>query len=98
MSLLSLPRAPLAITAADYLQLLDWTGRQLAPGKRGRVTGDAPACLRAVDAEAARWAIRVRAIGSGYWRAVGSAEQLIALAQRIGQRWLKGVVLTERLG
>ena len=95
---LGVPRTPLAITTADYLQLLDWTGRQLVPGKRGWITGDAPACLRAVDADAARWTIRVRAIGSGYWRAVGSAEQLIALAQRIGQRWLKGVVLTERLG
>ena len=95
---LGVPRAPLAITTADYLQLLDWTGRQLAPGKRGRITGDAPACLRAVDADTARWPIRVRAIGSGYWRAVGSAEQLIAMAQRIGQRWLKGVRLAERLG
>ena len=96
--ILGVPRPSLAITTADYLQLLDWTGRQLAPGKRGRITGDAPACLRAVDTDAARWTTRVRGIGSGYWRAVGSAEQLIALAQRIGQRWLKGLRLAERLG
>lgn len=88
----------LAITTADYLQILDWTGRQLAPGKRGKITGDAPACLRAVDPDVARWTRRVRGIGSGYWRAVGSAEQLIALAKRIGQRWLKGLRLAERLG
>ena len=53
---------------------------------------------RMVDTDAARWTTRVRGIGSGYWRVVGSAEQLIALAQRIGQRWLKGLKLAERLG
>ena len=96
--ILGVPRPSLAITTADYLQLLDWTGRQLAPGKRGRITGDAPACLRAVDTDAARWTTRMRGVGSGYWRAVGSAEQLIALAHQIGQRWLKGLRWAERLG
>jgi REP element-mobilizing transposase RayT len=86
-----------AITTADYLQLLDWTGRQLAPGKRGRITGPAPASLRLVETDATRWITRVRGIGSGYWRAVGSAEQLMELANSIGQRWLKGLRLAERL-
>lgn len=89
---------PLALTTADYLQLLDWTGRQLAPGKRGRITGDAPACLRGLETNPEHWTTRVRGVGNGYWRAIGSAEQLIALAQRIGQRWLKGLKLAERLG
>ena len=96
--ILGVLQPPLAITTADYLQLLDWTGRQLAPGKRGRITGDAPACLRNLESKPERWATRVRAVGSGYWRAVGSAEQLIDLATQIGQRWLKGVRLAERLG
>jgi len=89
---------PLAVTTADYLQLLDWTGRQLAAGKRGRITGAAPACLRGIDTSPERWTRRVRGVGSGYWRAIGSAERLIALAQRIGQRWMKGLRLAERLG
>lgn len=89
---------PLAVTTADYLQLLDWTGRQFAAGKRGRITGAAPACLRGIDTSPERWTRRVRGVGSGYWRAIGSAEHLIALAQRIGQRWLKGLRLAERLG
>jgi REP element-mobilizing transposase RayT len=87
-----------AITTADYLQLLDWTGRQLAPGKRGRITGPAPASLRLVETDSACWITRVRGIGSGYWRVVGSVEQLMELAQRIGQHWLKGLRLAERLG
>ena len=96
--ILGVLRPPLAITTADYLQLLDWTGRQLAPGKRGRITGDAPACLRGLDTSPECWTTRVRGVGNGYWRAIGSGEQLIALAQQIGQRWLKGLRLAERLG
>ena len=80
------------------LQLLDWTGRQLVPGKRGHITGPAPDCLQKIDNNHDRWTTRVRAIGSGYWRVVGSAEDLIELAKQIGQRWLKGLRLAERLG
>ena len=89
---------PQAITTADYLQLLDWTGRQLSPHRRGRIIGEPPACLHGIDSSPTDWTTRVRGIGSGYWRAVGSAEQLIDLAVRIGQRWLKGLKLAERLG
>ena len=96
--ILGVLQPPLAITTADYLQLLDWTGRQLAPGKRGRITDKPPACLQAAGANPKHWANRVRAVGSGYCRAVGSAEQLIELATHIGQRWLKGLRLAERLG
>ncbi len=96
--ILGVLRPPLAISTADYLHLLDWTGRQLAPGKRGQITGDVPACLRRIDIDPTRWTTRVRGIGSGYWRAVGSAEALIALAEHIGQRWLKGLRLAGRLG
>ena len=50
-------------------------------------------CLRGLDTSPECWTTRVRGVGNGYWRAIGSAEQLIALAQRIGQRWLKGLRL-----
>ena len=96
--ILGVPRPALAMSTADYLHLLDWTGRALAPGKKGRISGDAPAALRRFESDPARWTTRVRGIGSGYWRVVGSAEALIALAERIGQQWLKGLRLAERLG
>jgi REP element-mobilizing transposase RayT len=38
------PDAP-ALTPAEYLAVVDWTGRQLRPGKRGRITGPPPAVL-----------------------------------------------------
>jgi hypothetical protein len=33
------------LTLAEYLQLLDWTGRQLKPGKRGAIPKNAPPIL-----------------------------------------------------
>jgi hypothetical protein len=75
----------------DYLQLVDWTGRQLAPGKRGVIRGSGPACLRALGADTQRWATEVRGVGSRYWRAVGSADALADLAAALGQRWMRGI-------
>ena len=81
----------LALSTAEYLQLLDWTGRQIAFGKRGRIAADAPSILNVIDRSPQRWAHRVLGIGNGYWRAVGTAEDLIGLAEHIGQRWMKGL-------
>ena len=86
------------ITAADYLQILDWTGRQLAPGKRGRLSPDAPAVLATIDHDGRRWTTRVAAFGSGWHRAAGPAQDLIALAERMGQQWLAGIRLVLKLG
>lgn len=104
-ALLARPLAPIAgaphpsfdLTVADYLHVLEWTGRTLAPGKRGRIEEQAPVALCIIDRDSARWAKRVAGFGSGWARAAGSAQDLIALAERLGQRWMKGVQLAARL-
>ncbi len=105
-ALLTAPLKPVAgslrpavdITTADYLHILDWTGRQLSPGKRARISADAPAILATIDRDGARWTTRVAAFGNGWHRAVGSAQDLLAIAERLGQQWLKGVRLALALG
>ena len=92
------PRPALPLSTADYLQILDWTGRAIASGKRGRIAHDAPAILLVIDSDAQRWAKRVEGFGSGWVRVAGSAHDLIALAERIGQQWLKGIRLALKLG
>jgi len=37
------------------------------------------------------WTMQVKRIGSGYWRAVGTAEELMEKAADIPQTWLCGV-------
>jgi hypothetical protein len=95
--ILGVLRPEFDITTADYLQVLEWTGRKLAPGKRGRITANVPAVLSVIDRDPDRWANRVAAFGSGWARAAGSAQDLIALAERLGQRWMKGVRLAVKL-
>ena len=81
------------ITQAEYIALVDWTGRQLHPGKRGKIAATEPPALRKLGLDAAHWTMKVKGIGSGYWRAVGTAEELMQKAKEIGQQWLCGVGL-----
>jgi len=85
------PSPVLSITTAQYIELVDCTGRQWHPGKRGVIAIDAPAALARLGLSADRWNLQVRAVGSTYWRAIGDSQALIDKATAIGQRWLKGV-------
>jgi hypothetical protein len=87
----------LPIRAGEYLELVDGTGRQLRDGKRGGIHKDVPPILQSLDPKSRRWIVRVNAVGSGYWRVVGEAQDLIAVAQGIGQRWVKGLGLAKKI-
>jgi REP element-mobilizing transposase RayT len=105
-TILTRPLAPIAgdlrrdcgLSTADYLQILNRTGRATAAGKRGRIADTAPVILSIIERNQRHWATRVVAFGSGWARAAGSAQDLIALAERLGQRWMKGLRLAARLG
>ena len=77
----------LPLTANQYLELVDWAGRQLHPGKRGRIRPDAPCPIAGVGATAIVLS-QVRGIESRYCRAIGSPQALRAKALAMGQRWL----------
>jgi REP element-mobilizing transposase RayT len=85
------PTSLVSCSNAAYLELLDWSGRQARPGKRGRIPGELPTVLAMLNAEPESWLADVQALERRFWRAVGSIDALGAVAARIGQRWLKGV-------
>jgi len=58
---------------------------------------NAPSALKKTGCSAERWPIQVKAVGSGYWRMIGSAEQLMDKAEAIGQRWLKGIAVARQI-
>jgi hypothetical protein len=80
------------IAVSDY-----YTGRQLRPNKRGRIAAAEPPALRRLGLDAEHWTMQVKGIGSGYWRAVGAIDELLAKAREMGQRWLCGVGLARAL-
>ena len=81
------------LSSAEYIELVDWTGRQLHPGKRGRIAAQEPPALRKLGLDATHWSMNVKGFGSGYWRAVGMAEELMQKAQQMGQKWHCGIGL-----
>jgi hypothetical protein len=76
----------------------DWTGRTLALVKRRRIAQSAPTTVSIISRNPTQWTTRVAAFGSGWARAAGSAQDLIVLAERLGQHWLKGLRTAAKLG
>jgi len=79
------------LSEADYIDFVDKTGRIMHPGKRGTIGAHEPPALRKLGLDMSHWTMQVKGIGSGYWRAVGTAEELMEKAAEIGQNWLCGV-------
>ena len=79
------------ISEADYIELVDFTGRELHPGKRGKIAAHEPKALTKLGLDKNHWTMRVKGIGSGYWRVVGEVEELIDKAKEVSQRTLFGI-------
>ena len=73
------------ISAADYIELADFTGREIHPGKRGNIAASEPNALTKLGLDKNHWTTRVKGIGLGYWRVVGELEELIDKAKEV--RW-----------
>lgn len=87
----------LAISERNHLDLVDHTGRQIHPGKRGTITGPPPAALARLGHSADRWRRQVLATNAGYVRVIGSADMLSEKASEIEQMWLRGIGLARLL-
>jgi REP element-mobilizing transposase RayT len=78
------------ISQRDYLQLIDWTGRQLHPEKSGRVSTKLPPILVRLNVDSRQWIREMNHYGKWYYRAVGSMHAMDMYCQHLGQQWLKG--------
>ena len=87
------------ISTREYIELVDATGRQWHPTKRGRITGRSPPVLIQLGIAADQWVKSVRAVKpeGGFCRAVGSEAALLDKAAAIGQRWLRGLGIARSL-
>ncbi len=78
MAIFQLPK----LSEAEYIEFVDQTARILHPGKRGVIGAYEPPALRKLGLDMQHWTMKVKGIGSGYWRAVG-------LAEKIRREWSK---------
>ncbi len=84
-------RALLPITLESYLELLDWTGRQLRAGTHGVIPLALGSILDRLQVSAESWLETVARFGRRFHRAVGFAAHLKVEAQRLGLTWLQGL-------
>ena len=82
---------------ADYLQLVDWTGRQWRDDKRGAIPASVPGLLRRLGASEENWLETVRHFRGGFHDYVGPAEALQRRGEALGRRWLRGIGACRRL-
>lgn len=85
------------LTVADYLEVIDWTARLTRADKRGAIDAAEPTIMRKLGLTERQWSTQVLGTETRYWRAIGSAQSLIAKAAAIGQSWLKGIGSAETL-
>jgi hypothetical protein len=79
------------MTQAEYLSLVDYTGRQIRAGKSGAIEGPAPAALARLGYRPETWTRQVLAVKSDFSRAMGAVECLVEKAAEMGQCWLRGI-------
>ncbi len=87
----------LPISIAQYLNLVDWTGRQMHPGKRGKIDPERPRILDRLGLTDRSWTTQVKATESEFYRVIGAAESIIDYAKRAGQRWFQGLGVAREL-
>jgi hypothetical protein len=85
------------ISEEDYLKLLDWTGREIRAGKRGRISDDLRPVLERVELDVEAWAENVARYGSLFHRLAGKITRLRVWAQAKGLAWLHGHCGARRL-
>lgn len=82
----------LPIKKSDYLTLVDWTGRQLRAGKRGRVAAQLPPIVERLQRSSPRqWLDEMTALTRHYVRAIGDVVSLHDYREYLGQTRLKGL-------
>lgn len=79
----------LSMSLTKYLELLDWTGRQLRSGKRGAIPSELAPILERLGLDADGWCDLVQKFGKLFKRAAGTAERLATEAARRGQGYLQ---------
>jgi hypothetical protein len=78
------------MTLEAYLELLDWSGRQLRRDKRGKISADAPPILARIGLDGSGLVGMLEDFENLFHVAVGSAASMVAFGFSIGRKWLQG--------
>ncbi len=83
-------RGILSMTAAEYFDLVDKSGRMMRSDKRGAIDADLAPILLRIGARPEGWLDTVSRFGSQFRLAAGLVSSLRDFADRLGRRWFQG--------
>ena len=98
-----LPTLPKQLTVssagveADYLELVDWSGRVVRSDRRGAIDERAPPILQRLNIDRDVWRQAMQIRGNVFGRALGKLDHLRLHARAIGQSRIQGTAYAERL-
>lgn len=81
----------------EYVQLVEWSGRQWRSDKRGAIPATLPSLLQRFGVSGETWMETVRHFRRGFHDHVGPVEALKQRGNALGRRWLRGVGACRRL-
>ncbi len=87
--------AGLPFRLQDYLELVDWTRRQIRNGKRGSINNSIPPFLERLNIDAEHWVYNTQHFESQFKGLVGTAISIKATFQHFGYQRTPGLGLAE---
>ena len=80
----------LSIKLDEYLSLIDWTGRSIRSGKRGKIPNHLKPILTRLNIDVDNWVNTVKSFGRTFYRVAGKIENIIKRAKKAGQAFFHG--------
>jgi len=74
---------------ADYVELVDWSGRHINPNKSNHINGDEPKILAVLGIDEGDWLTAVKHFRRQYGSFAGTSEHLRDFAHSHGKSWCK---------
>lgn len=75
----------------DYIQLVDWTGRQIKAGKRGYIKDDIPPIFERLKMNTSAWLHNCEHLEKNYHRVIGSSARLQEFCEKLKQQRVVGI-------
>ena len=101
LSFVGNPRADtpkgLPFRLADYLELLDWSGRAVLENKRGAILQDQPPILERLQIDPKHWLYMTQHFESKFKGLVGAGYSLKAACQELGYRRTPNLTVCQQL-
>jgi len=87
----------IAFSFADYLELTDWTGREVRTDKKGFIPVNTPKILDQLGLDEDSWMETIQSFSSNFHTYIGPEEQLQSLCKKQKKKWLRGLTLCRKL-